>query len=769
MSQERKKYLIGTFICIAIMFLLIPVTILLTKNKEVSEFTQQDNYIFIGFIAAEVINGVIAFILAAKAGKALPKDQAFAMQKQESDMDKVTKRQGWLLLGSAWVLGLASMIAGIVFVPRLPQTLLPHMHRIKWICCILPVILALGNVLTRKCRDKMLQKMNARQKNEYLLAQREKAEEITKKKLAFLGHWQRLTLLYTIVLGFIAFGVGFLGSMSKNPGSEYFLCFYSGFLYLAALSRIRFPVPQKIFLDDDARIKPEEYPVLYAHARKAADTIGCSGEIIIFLGSGCNAGISRCSGFYAVQLGVTLLSVMSQEELYNILLHEFSHVAQKNKNDEKARTHASWLAQEGNPHFASSITTLLFTGFNAIYTLQYALYLYASSILQENDADQAMAVHGTPEVAASALMKLKYNELFEWELPTYDAPCPMEPETLDKDVFTKRVRAFKEAMASRSADWNRLLEAEILSRTASHPTTKMRLDALGVTQYCTLPANHEGAYLAECQKAVAYLDSLFYEQWSKTYEADRQAEYLEPKKLVDAWEEAGRPIVAEEYGDLIDNLQLLGKYRTAAELCQRVIAELPPAACCYAHFMRGCFLLHCYDDRGLEHIYTAIEGNSNYIDEGLNLIGMYCCRTGNQEELSCYREKAVELAQKALDVYSQLEFLKKGDQLSEEKLPEGMLEDILQYIRSVDSGAIQSVYLVRKTITQDCFTSAFIVRFRDGAEDKEKDEIMHKIFCHLDTCSDWQFSLFTYDNVKSVKPETIENSLVYAPTGQTDR
>ena len=171
--------------------------------------------------------------------------------------------------------------------------------------------------------------------------------------------------------------------------------------------------------------------------------------------------------------------------------------------------------------------------------------------------------------------------------------------------------------------------------------------------------------------------------------------------------------------------------------------------------------MHSYDDRGLEHIYEAVSNNSNYIDEGLHEIGRYCCLTGNEEELNSYREKAINFHQEQKDKYDETGILKKGDKLCEENLPDGMLDQMLSYVRSVDSGCISKIYLVRKVITEDFFTSAVIVDFYIKTDDETINNVMHKIFSYLDTSSDWQFSLFLYDDVKDVKIENVKNSCIY--------
>lgn len=93
------------------------------------------------------------------------------------------------------------------------------------------------------------------------------------------------------------------------------------------------------------------------------------------------------------------------------------------------------------------------------------------------------------------------------------------------------------------------------------------------------------------------------------------------------------------------------------------------------------------------------------------MIGTFCCMTGNQKELDIYREKAVYFLQKEIDEYSKLGVLNKSVWLSAEQLSGEMLSEILAYIASIDGGSIQAIYLVRKTITDTFFTSAFVIRF----------------------------------------------------------
>ena len=74
--------------------------------------------------------------------------------------------------------------------------------------------------------------------------------------------------------------------------------------------------------------------------------------------------------------------------------------------------------------------------------------------------------------------------------------------------------------------------------------------------------------------------------------------------------------------------------------------------------------------------------------------------------------------------------------------------------------AIDRVYLVRKTATDTFFTSAFVIRFRAETPEEVRGQVLHKIFRYLDTCSDWQFSLFDYDDLPKGTVEQVPGSCV---------
>lgn len=754
--MDKKKYIIGTLVCVALMFVWIFLAVWLTDGKEAEQFNKDDWTVIGAFCVVELATVVGVFIFADRLGKLNRPDHQQIVEQQRAAMKKNGKLGSLIYIG-AFAAGFLSTIGGILLKPMLAAVVdalwVPFL-----ILILLPILLLVISLLMKGLLVRKLQQMDVREMNSYVVSHREEAKKTAEKKLRFLKTWRVLTDGYAVLLALVALGLGVLGGLGLEDNFVP-VVFYSAFVYLCALSRIRTGTHRSAFEEEKTAVSPQDYPKLYQLAEDAARAVDCRLDVKIILGDDCSAGVYSDRNTCCVYLGVILLSILSEQELYAVLLHEFSHVGHKRQISVREQAYYDWLERGGNPHFLSGLTQLMFAGWSVVFSWQYGLYRYASAIDTETMADEAMGQKGDAKAAGSMLLKLKYTTLYDWEYGTYDAEPVYAPEKPDNQFLTNKIRLLQTAFTERQQDWNRLVDAEILSRQATHPTTKMRLQSLGIRHYEILPADHSEPFAGEVKKALELVEELIFQARSERYDEDRKREYLEPLQIIDDWEGEGRPLLPECYADINTALRQLGRNLEADRLAQQAIDTFTGDAASYAHFIRGCFLLHSYDPQGLAHMYRAIEENSNFIDEGLEVIGAYCCLVGDQQELDVFREKAVELSQANVDIYSQTGVLNKTDKLTPESLPEGMLERILDFIRQVDGGMLEKVYLVRKTITDSFFTSAFVLQFREE-QNESNDQVYHKIFRYLDAM-DWQFSLFNYENVKQIKFDEIPGSCVY--------
>ena len=622
----------------------------------------------------------------------------------------------------------------------------------------LPALLIVGTVVGLVQKKKLMKDLEAEREElqPKLLAQRERASEIAKEKIAEMKKLIRtidiLSACLLLVVCLIAFCFFTLvGVDGAGGGFPFVFGVYVGLYFIR---------PSRISINENNSedyLLEQVYPLLYETARRAADTVGCRGKIKIFVDHDFNAGILEISDGYSIRLGSYLLDNMSQAELYNVLLHEFGHVEKKNDERNDIITYAG-LMQESK---LVGIDVSPYAYFHTKFAFEYFTYQYVCSMMNEDAADAAMREYGEPEVAASMLVKLKFSELYQWERGTYDEENIFESETLIQDCIRRPLGWFKERMEKRQEDWIRMIDSEIISRNASHPTAKMRIANLGVKQARILPRQDSEEYLSEVRLAILHVEEMMHKGLAPSYPRIREENYLEPKRIVDEWENEGRPITKEGYQNIVISLFTLHRIDEFVKLCCQIIDEIPEPANYFAHHMYGIYLLRCYDERGIDHLYKSIELNHNNWEEAMQTIGEYACVVGRQDKLDEYRKRAPELAKKAEDVFEKMNSLNAKDTLTSENLPDGMLSDFLDYVRSIDGGQIERIYMVRKTIDDEHFVTCVVVKPKSKVDAKKWMDVMDKLFQYLDKSSDWQFSLFDIRWIRGINFKRIENSCVY--------
>ena len=656
--------------------------------------------------------------------------------------------------GSAFLISLA----GVVWNTIAPSDVLTVVFGV---IAVLPILLLVANLLAAKSFMAGINRANIADMQNKMLRQRELAQQASGKLLSRLQGIRHAATAYAIFVWLLgACAAVFAGMLASVSTTIYLpLLFYAGLIFHAAYSRVYKPTPPEINPNAPV-LNRSEYPKIYAAVDRAANALGCRGDIIVRLHMDCNAGILRDGKTFYLQIGIVLLNILSEEELYSICLHEFSHVADKNRANDFEMKYGAWVGG-GKPYGGLMLfVNNIFTFFDVYYLFNHMTYSYATSVVHESEADRDMLTHGDAKTAASALLKLSYDDKFQWENGVDDEESQFVSEVPDPHFLSGRLAAFKAAIEARHADWDAMIDLEILPNNASHPTKRMRFDILGIKHPELIEDTSSPEYRAELQKALDLADEKFALGWVN-YEQTRKEAYLEPLARINAWKEQGSPVTAEGFGDILSDLRQLGRQTEADELCERAIAELDENSSPLAYYQKGCKLLYRYDPAGVDLIYHAIEINYNFMEEGLQMIGQFFCMTGREKELQEYRERARQMAQKDKDEYSQAGVLSKRDKLGADQMPDGMLENILEFIHSIDEGIIKNIYRVRKTVNESFFVSVFVIHFWGGT-DEQRGEIMHKIFRYLDTYPvDWQFSLFDYADQTDSQFDKIEGSLVW--------
>ncbi|MBQ4167756.1 MAG: M48 family metalloprotease [Clostridia bacterium] len=626
--------------------------------------------------------------------------------------------------------------------------------------CLIPIAVGIWSMLAYKKANNRIGSMRITEVRDLIIKERNGASERMEETKSEMRRLRRKGTMLAAFLFLIAAGTAFLcGVLTEGKFLGVLICLYPAALFASVLIRIPMEMPLDIITDDRNFIKNADYPKLCSLAEEAAAAMGLKCPLRIAILPNGNVGVIKMHD--AVLLGVGLYSLvqMNEDELKSIFCHEFSHVINEEKNDPEK----PYLTRYSS--FIDSILAapsgMLFAKIDSDYSFKHEMYRFASSLLFEQEADRAMTELTDKGTAASALIKVAYTDYYLYE-EAFSRGCDRyagdEPAY---DEATKEIESFIKTVAERKEFWNTLIPKEILSRTATHPTLAMRLEALGVSNIETSDVPAGADLAAEQAKAIKHCDVSIRDERLENYGEARRIQHEKPLETLEKWKKEGEPLTPEGYRVIVEAMTDLGMTDEAEDLCDRAMNALPEEARGFACFTKGRMLLHRYDEAGIELLYCAMEHNQNYIDLALDEIGSYCCRVGNDEELARYREKSMELMQKHADEYDMIADLKRGDDLRAEQLPEGALGRDVSYILKAGEGLIEKLYLVRKTIPNGFFTSAYVVKFEEGTEWEKQNEILERIFNYLDTVSDWQYSLFTWDEAASAGIDKIEGALVF--------
>lgn len=576
------------------------------------------------------------------------------------------------------------------------------------------------------------------------------------------------TLILTIILhGLLTLGTAFFaGQLMANPSAV-----NSDPLLYISVAAVYFPMTSMLSalwtlrnkFDFSEYTAPEDYPLLHATARRAAEAMGCKGDIRILLTNDANAGILQVKNTYSLQLGVYLLSVLTEEELYQILLHEFAHVNDGNITKFKKRNDAL-VTLSNRPDIGFPFS--LFIRFAAArFTFEHTLFMMLATEQMETHADAAVLTQGDPTAMVSALAKTNMNEFFSMEFLDFISEPFWKNETPRENAATLQSEAFRTALQTRGEFWLELLSKELDPQFRTHPIFRQRCEQIGrsvASVHIELP-DMNTPYGHEVTAALTHMDKKIFDIASDGYEEHRKRLYLDPLDVVRTYEQRPSTYTTAELSPVINAYRDLNRYEEALAICEGILEhEENPFATAHALYFKGCHLLSKYDAAGIDMIYQAIDLNSNYIEDGLEAIGAFCCRMGLESEREEYRCRFVELTQAREDKYDQACSLRPGDRLIEEHLPEGRSERNIAFMVKAGDGHIQSIYLVRKMITNDFFASAYVIKFAEGTDDEQIGRSMDAIFHYLDSApEDWHYALFLYDKETEKAVHKVRNACVF--------
>lgn len=582
------------------------------------------------------------------------------------------------------------------------------------------------------------------------------------------GEWRKLRRLCRLTEGYVAFlgllclGVCFFYGCSGLSTSwitvellpMFFLTGYIG----------KFFRPKQKGNSEDA-LPEAEYPRLYGLVRSLGGEKLAGKKLYIRILQGipdeeCNAALAQSGKEITLWLGAVLLCVLDEEELTQVLLHEFAHMDKTDVDQERTYNRIMGYLQ-AEEHSVFGIMVELAMSFAILRLgLEGSFYFLFSSRAKEGRADHDAASLGDRQKQASALAKINAHTLFIYEQEPYDNL--FVTEEIPQHLLTDRARNFRDALFNRGHFWRTILEREIPSRVDTHPTFRQRWEALGCCDYSMTPANVDSDFARECWAAAETADADRASIPQEQYDRMRKENYLDHLAVISEFESKEWNPSPEELRKPMLAYYHVGQPEKMEAICDRILAELDsPFSTAFSAYWKGTILLHRYDRQGLAYLYRAMETNTNYIEEGLSQIGRFCTMMGLEAELQEYRSRAPELMQ--LKVDRSTGGIHSGTKLIPASLPEGWLDKILDFALKAGEQKLDRIYLVQECVAEDYMPSSFILRFREEASDERRDEIYEKIFRLLDDWpEDYEFCLYIYEDSMEKLLSSVDGSCVYS-------
>lgn len=440
----------------------------------------------------------------------------------------------------------------------------------------------------------------------------------------------------------------------------------------------------------------KEYPRLYGVANRAAEAVNFTGtfRLIRRLDLG-GISVSENRDGVSVYLPPAILTILTETELYQVLLHEFMHVVNADTvfltkiNDAKSRYQLNNFLQ-----------TLYYGYVSVVLERQSAFYLVYASHLHEINADKSIALHGDAQTFINATAKAILFDKLVLIPPRRELVYDFyESETVPTDFFEQAVNVFEKGLPSRLEEEKEIMFRTLPTKQDSHPTFRMRANAMNVTDFNPFERSPQGPYQSEtiaycraCSRSFAELYTK--EEWQKA----RKEYYLDVKERIEAFEQSEAEADEDRLFQLLRDYSVVDRKKALA-LADKILSENPDLV--YVRYMRGYLL--CTENRdGTEDLFAASEQSVDAFSASTDTLANYIFSTGDEERIEAYRSKQTQLVQIGMDAIRRKQsYRPSSNQLLPCDLPRERIDAIAK---------------VAQRIGKDCFLQANLVATSVGKE-----------------------------------------------------
>lgn len=459
------------------------------------------------------------------------------------------------------------------------------------------------------------------------------------------------------------------------------ICLFNGFGFLSLFTLpVKEPLPELRL-----ELMKEQFPELWNAVRSAAKTVKCRKPFRVFIGDA--TAVYNYRRYVIVSLNALEYVYMSQDEFYNVMLHEFGHVI--NTDTAKRRRYIRIIMRWSAETYTFPLRFFLYFW---LLHFEYASVVFnvVSSRHMETLADDVVRQKGDPQIFVNATAKAEEIGLYCEDVPAEIMYEIFESNRPTEFYLTKKYKSFLRCRERKADKWKKILLYELPAQFDSHPTLRMRMEHMGCTEFKTELPPEDGTYAVEKGILLNKANKAYFISFSEDYESLRAQQYLSRKEAMDWYNSS---VLS---GKTIDNDMLVLSMQAfdginndkVREIAQELLSRDGDSP--IAHYYLGLIAFNDLDEQCINHFEKAL-ARPELAADSIQRIGQFAIRTGNRELLEDYRRRAPGIMQKIEDA-KDARIWKKKYSLRKCELPAAQLKRIAEKCAQRCEGVVSAVY-----------------------------------------------------------------------------
>lgn len=472
---------------------------------------------------------------------------------------------------------------------------------------------------------------------------------------------------------------------------------------------------------DQFALTKDEYPELYKLAGEVACDLGSELPVKIFPDYGNGISAEVVHGQLEVFLSCEFVSLLTREELKNILLCEVTIAFQTDTRKNNSYNRFYYSITSLNNLFSKLFFNGMFEEFNYWRRFQF-IYEQRCAEWIGNEAVQKF---GSAQIYVNACAKLaSYNFFHESDLDEFEIKLHSR-ETFPSNYFVMYLEEYHRFCNENSGKINLYLQKYLQTDKDTRSTLADKMAYFKIDNFDYRQVQEQDDYLFEAQSFLMLGCNMMLTNAADRFVYGRRG-FLHDQERYE------RYLLLKESGEVFNNAQKTGYLQLlysmnrpeCIRLCDEILAKYPQNA--YACFYKGLHLAQELDEGCVSLLYSACS-NARLRNDALNEIGQYACNVGNEKLFFEFRKSSAICNVRKNDDYSSshAKIALHKPSLSSEKVYE-----LVKQILDLAVASAERVFFASDAMHEDKL--CVLLEFRHYVVKEEVWDVTHSVKAYLD-------------------------------------